>query len=202
MTGGPVRFVVASANPHKVAELRQLLAESLPDVELLPRPAHVPDVVESADTLLGNARLKAHALARATGEAAIADDTGLFVDALGGRPGVHTARYAGEGADDAANRTLLLHELAPVGDAPAARRARFHTVAIAVWPDGTEVWAEGVVEGSIADTERGTGGFGYDPLFCPEGHGGLTFAELGLAVKQQISHRGRAVRALASLLTR
>jgi XTP/dITP diphosphohydrolase len=197
-----VRFVVASANPHKVAELRQLLAESMPDVELLPRPVDVPDVVEDADTLLGNARLKAHALARATGEAAIADDTGLFVDALDGRPGVHTARYAGENADDAANRARLLDELALVGGAPAARRARFHTVALAAWPDGTEIWAEGVVEGAIADAERGTGGFGYDPVFCPDGHAGLTFSELGLPVKQQISHRGRAVRALAVLLTR
>lgn len=194
-------FVTASANPHKVEEIAALMAELLPEVRLLPRPSHVPDVVENADTLLGNARLKAQALALATGLPAIADDTGLFVEALKGQPGVHTARYAGENATYTDNCDKLLHELGTVGAvADAQRNAHFATVAIVAWPDGREIYAEGIVTGTIAHAYQGTGGFGYDPLFRPDGFDGQTFSELGPAVKNAISHRARAFSALAELL--
>ncbi len=194
-------IVTASANPDKVAEIAALFASELPEITLLARPADVPDVVEDADTLLGNARLKARALVDATGLPAVADDTGLFVDALDGRPGVHTARYAGEFATYADNCTKLLSELAGLNAVDAERRtARFKTVAIVAYPNGDEVFFEGVVEGVIASEQRGEGGFGYDPLFIPEGGSGRTFSELGPTVKNELSHRGRAFRGLATLL--
>jgi XTP/dITP diphosphohydrolase len=189
-------IVCASANPDKVAEIAAILEGS---VTLLERPASVPDVVEDADTLVGNARLKAAAICAATGQPALADDTGLEVDALGGRPGVRSARYAGEGASYADNRRLLLAELAGVDD-PAGRTARFRTVALVRWPDGSELIAEGVCEGRITTVEHGTGGFGYDAVFAPSEGGGATFAEMGEQAKNAISHRGRALRALAGLL--
>lgn len=194
---GRLRFVLASANPHKAAEIRDLLGERF---ELVPRPDDVPDVVEDADSLEGNARLKAAALAEATGLPAIADDTGLEVEALGGRPGVHSARYAGpaQSADD--NVAKLLAELVPFTD-PERRRARFRTVALARWPAGREVIAEGTVAGRIAASPRGSRGFGYDPVFLPDEGGDCTFAEMSLADKQAISHRGRAFRALAERLS-
>jgi XTP/dITP diphosphohydrolase len=188
-------FVCASANPGKVAEIASLL-EGL--VELLPRPADVPDVVEDADTLIGNARLKAAAISTATGLAAISDDTGLEVDAIGGAPGVHTARFAGEGRSDAANRAKMLEVLH--GLAPEQRTARFRTVAMVVWPDGRELAVEGVCEGTIAVAERGERGFGYDPLFIPAAGDGRTFAEMSEADKNGLSHRGRAFRALVEAL--
>ena len=141
-----MRLVCASANPDKVAEIRAILGDV---VELMPRPAEVPDVVEDADTLEGNARLKAAAIVAATGEPAVADDTGLEVAALGGAPGVRTARFAGEDATYADNRRKLLASLDGVDD----RRARFRTVAMVVWPDGRELAVEGVCDGTIA-TER------------------------------------------------
>jgi XTP/dITP diphosphohydrolase len=196
---GPLRLVLASANPDKVKEIVAVLSASLP-VELLPRPADVPDVVEDADTLLGNARLKARALVAATGAAAVADDTGLEVDALGGAPGVYSARYAGEDVTYADNVAKLLRELAALGDGGGERRARFMTVALAAFPDGSEVWAEGVLPGTIATAERGTNGFGYDPVFVPEGGDGRTFAEMQPEEKDAVSHRGRAFRALAEAL--
>jgi XTP/dITP diphosphohydrolase len=153
-------------------------------------------VVEDADTLLGNARLKAVALCAATGMAAVADDTGLEVDALGGAPGVHAARYAGEGRSYADNRTKLLAEL---GSEPN-RRAAFKTVAIVVWPDGSELAVEGVCPGVITTAERGEIGFGYDSVFQPDEADGATFAEMGVEAKNAISHRGRAFRALLSEL--
>jgi XTP/dITP diphosphohydrolase len=190
-----MQLVCASANPDKVVEIQQLLAGV---VELLPRPDHVPDVVEDADTLVGNARLKASALCIATGLPAVADDTGLEVDALGGAPGVHAARYAGEGRSYADNRAKLLAELDGVTD----RRAAFKTVAIVVWPDGSELHVEGVCPGVITTAERGVAGFGYDSVFQPDEGGGATFAELGADAKNAISHRGRALRALLSELER
>ena len=197
----PFRVVTASANPDKVAEIRALLATVLPQIELLPRPPDVADVVEDADTLTGNARLKARALVEATGLAAVSDDTGLFVDALHGRPGVHTARFAGELATYADNCAKMLLELERVGArSEPSRRARFVTVAMVAFPDGSDVSFEGVVEGTIARELRGSGGFGYDPLFVPEGGSGLTFAELDAAAKNELSHRGRAFRGLAELL--
>jgi XTP/dITP diphosphohydrolase len=197
-----VRLVLASANPDKAREIASLLASAAGDVDLLPRPPEVPDVVEDGVTLRDNARLKARALAAATGEAAVADDTGLEVDALAGAPGVWTARYAGEGATYADNVAKLLSELERVGAAGADRRARFRTVALVAWPDGAELAAEGVVEGVIADAPRGSGGFGYDPVFVPLGPGtdGRTLAELSSEEKDAISHRGRAFRALATHL--
>lgn len=190
-----IEMVCASANPDKVAEIEALLAGA---VTLLPRPADVPDVVEDADTLEGNARLKAVAIATATGLPAVADDTGLEVAALDGRPGVHTARYAGEGATYADNRSRLLAELVAVED----RRARFRTVAAVVWPDGRELLVDGTCDGTISTVERGTGGFGYDAVFVPDGGDGRTFAETEGTVKHSMSSRGRAFRALLAALDR
>lgn len=189
------RVVCASANPDKVAEIQDLLQGV---VELLPRPASVGDIVEDADTLLGNAQLKAHAICAATGLPAVADDTGLEVDALQGAPGVHTARFAGEHATYADNRAKLLESLRGVDSND--RTARFRTVALVAYPDGTEQWAEGVCEGLIADSERGERGFGYDPVFVPRDGDGRTFAEMSVDVKHALGHRGRAFRALADVL--
>lgn len=190
------RVVCASANPAKVAEMAEVLAGL--GVELEPRPSSVPDVVEDADTLEGNARLKAAAVCAATGAAALADDTGLEVDALDGRPGVRSARYAGEDASDAENVARLLEELGQRGaNTPTERRARFRTVVLLRRPDGSERIATGVVEGAIAPAPRGTGGFGYDPVFVPDEGGGRTFAEMDATEKHAISHRGRALRAFA-----
>jgi len=194
-----MRLVLASANPDKVAEIAAVLSDAL-DVDLVPRPAEVPDVVEDGETLLDNARLKAVALVQATAMASVADDTGLEVDALGGAPGVFSARYAGEDVTYADNVDKLLRELAALADDGRARTARFRTVALVAFPDGSEVWAEGSVEGTIAHETRGDGGFGYDPVFVPEGGNGLTFAQMTSAQKQVISHRGRAFRALAAVL--
>jgi len=189
------RFVCASANPDKVVEIAALL-DGL--VELLPRPAEVPDVVEDADTLEGNARLKAAALCAATGLPAVSDDTGLEVDAIGGAPGVYAARFAGEDATYAENRTKLLHLLESV---PFERRtAAFRTVAMVVWPDGRELAVEGVCAGHIALAEQGTRGFGYDPVFIPDEGDGRTFAQLDPVEKNALSHRGRAFRALGQRL--
>jgi XTP/dITP diphosphohydrolase len=169
-------------------------------VTLLPRPGDVPEVVEDGETLLDNARLKARALVAATGVAAVADDTGLEVDALGGAPGVYSARYAGEDATYADNVAKLLRELGALEDGGGDRRAHFKTVALAAFPDGAEVWAEGVMDGTIASEARGHNGFGYDPVFVPEGGAGRTFAEMDAAEKDAMSHRGRAFRGLAQRL--
>lgn len=192
------RVVCASANPDKVAEIQDLLHGV---VELLPRPASVGDVVEDADTLLGNARLKARAICAATGLPAVADDTGLEVDALDGAPGVRSARYAGDHATYDENVERLLAELAERGAITVDRRtARFRTVVLVRWPDGREVVVDGVCEGTITESPRGDGGFGYDPVFAPSEADGRTFAEMTAAEKHTISHRGRALRALAVAL--
>jgi XTP/dITP diphosphohydrolase len=192
------RYVLATANPDKAAEVRQILADSLGDVELLERPGDVPEVVEDGDSLEANARLKALALVDATGRPAIADDTGLEVDVLGGAPGVYSARYAGEEATYSDNVAKLLGAL--VGVPPAERTARFRTVVLARYPDGSEVMGIGEVSGRIGTEPRGGNGFGYDPVFLPEGGGGRSFAEMSPSEKHAISHRGRAVRALAEQL--
>lgn len=201
MSDGPVRLtlVAATANPDKAAEIREILA-GRDGITLLERPSDVPDVEETGETLEDNARLKAVALADATGMPAIADDTGLEVEALGGAPGVWSARYAGEDATYADNVAKLLRELSALPDRGGARRARFRTVAFVRFPDGREVWREGAVDGIIADAPRGEGGFGYDPVFVPDEGNGRTFAELNPAEKHVISHRGRAFRALADAL--
>jgi XTP/dITP diphosphohydrolase len=189
-------IVVASANPKKAAEIVEILADH---VELVPRPAEVPDVIEDEDTFEGNARLKAVALCDATGLAAIADDSGLEVDALGGAPGVWSARYAGEDATDEANVDKLLDALADRPDL-ADRTARFRAVVILRYPDGRELVAAGHVEGRIAGAPRGPGGFGYDPVFIPDEGDGRTFGEMTQDEKHAISHRGRALRDLLAQL--
>ena len=202
MTGPLVRLVMASANPHKAVEIEELLMTLVPGIVVVPRPPHLGDVVEDADTLVGNARLKAKAVMEASGEASVADDTGLEVDALDGAPGVHTARYAGEDATYADNVAKLVSELARMGALrPEQRRAVFRTVAMVVFPDGREVHAEGHVDGWIALAPAGEAGFGYDPVFVPDEGGGATFAELGVGVKQRLSHRSRAFTSLARLLS-
>ncbi|MBV8386375.1 MAG: RdgB/HAM1 family non-canonical purine NTP pyrophosphatase [Acidimicrobiia bacterium] len=188
-----LRLVLATANPDKAREI----ADALSGFELLPRPDDVPEVDETADTLEGNARLKAEALCKATGEPAVADDTGLEVEALDGRPGVYSSRYSGPNATYADNVNKLIQEL----DGKENRRARFRTVALVSYPDGSELLAEGIVDGSIAPEARGDEGFGYDPVFVPDDGDGRTFAEMTLAEKQQVSHRGRAFRALAEKLS-
>lgn len=192
-------LVLATANPGKAVEMRAVLEAAGVDIDLRPRPDDVPDVVEDAPDLLGNARLKAAALVAATGEAAVADDTGLEVDVLHGQPGVRSARYAGEPADDAANRAKLVSELASTPH-PADRTARFRTVVVLQWPDGRELVAEGVCEGTIAAAESGERGFGYDAVFVPDDGDGRTFAAMEREEKDAISHRGRALRALAEAL--
>ncbi len=190
-----LRVVCASANPHKVTEIFEIIRE-IAAVDLLPRPGELADVVEDADTLAGNARLKAAAVCAATGMPALADDTGLEVDALDGRPGVITARFAGVGATDEQNRKKLLQELFGTKN----RAARFRTVALLRMPNGQEIVAEGVCEGLISDTERGERGFGYDSVFVPAANDGKTFAQMSIAEKHAISHRGKAFRLLATRL--
>ena len=195
-----LRLVLASANPDKAAEITDILG-SVPGLVLVPRPPSAPDVVEDGDTLVDNARLKAVALVEATGMAAVADDTGLEVEALGGAPGVYSARYAGEGARYADNVAKLLGALEEVGArAPDRRRAVFRTVALVAFPDGRELWVDGEVTGVITAASTGDAGFGYDPVFAPDGAGGRTFAQMGAEEKHRISHRGRAFRALAARL--
>ena len=189
-------IVLASANPKKAAEILEILGDHL---ELVPRPAEVPDVVEDADTFEGNSRLKAVALVAATGLAAVADDSGLEVDALGGAPGVWSARYAGEGATEQDNVEKLLAALADLPD-PADRAARFQAVVVLRYPDESELVAGGTVEGHIADAPRGPGGFGYDPVFIPTQGDGRTFGEMTQDEKHAISHRGRALRDLLAQL--
>jgi XTP/dITP diphosphohydrolase len=189
----PERVVLASANPKKAVELREVLSEVWGgDVELLARPDAVADVVEDADDFLGNARLKAEALHRATGDAALADDSGLEVDGLDGAPGVHSARFAGESATDADNVEKLLRELDGLAEGDPRRRARFRCVVVLVSSDGERV-GRGSVEGHIVGEPRGEGGFGYDPVFVPDQGDGRTFAEMSAEEKHAISHRGRAL---------
>jgi XTP/dITP diphosphohydrolase len=187
-----VRAVLASANPKKVAEIHEILAGAL---DLVARPPEVPEVVEDAPTFVGNARLKASALVAATGLAALADDSGIEVDALDGAPGVHSARYAGPDASDQDNVDKLLAALADRPD-PAARTARFHCVLVLQHPDGRELVVDGTVEGHVAAEPRGSGGFGYDPVFVPTEGDGRTFGEMDPAEKHALSHRGRALAAL------
>ncbi len=191
-----MRLVCATANPHKAAEMAALLH---PVAVLLDRPPGLGEVIEDAPDLAGNALLKARAVCRYAGAAAVADDTGLEVDALGGAPGVFSARYAGEGASDADNTAKLLAELR--GVERRLRTARFRTVVAVCFPDGRELLAHGCVEGRITESPRGAGGFGYDAVFVPEEGDGRTFAEMDAEVKGSLSHRGRALRSLAVLLS-
>ena len=186
------RLVVASKNQDKVREMEAVLL-GLGLVGEIVTDLRWPDVEETESTLEGNALLKARAVAAATGLPALADDTGLEVDALGGAPGVRSARYAGESASYADNVRALLDRL----DGERHRSARFRTVMALVIPDGREIVAEGVLEGTIINEPRGDSGFGYDPVFDVDGR---TLAEFGAKEKNAISHRGRALRALAQKL--
>ena len=190
-----MRLVCASANQKKVDEIARLLPSW---VTLVPRPEHVGDVEETAPTLEGNAIIKAVEVANAAEEWAISDDTGLEVEALGGEPGVRSARYAGDAATDAENRALLLTRL--VGE--TNRKARFRTVVALVNSKGEIHFVTGVCDGRIADSERGDKGFGYDSLFIPDEGDGRTFAEMTAEEKDAISHRGRALRQVPELLNR
>lgn len=193
MTTPSKKLLFATNNAHKLAEVQAVLG---PAFELTtPRDCGITEEIpETCDTLEGNASQKAHYLHDRTGLDCFADDTGLEVMALGGAPGVHSARYATDGHDFAANNELLLRNLEGVAD----RRARFRTV-IALLLDGQEYRFEGIVEGRILDRACGHEGFGYDPLFVPDGFS-KTFAEMTPDEKNSISHRGRAVRQLASFL--
>ena len=186
------RLVVASKNQDKVREMEAVLL-GLGLVGEIVTDLRWPDVEETESTLEGNALLKARAVATATGLPALADDTGLEVDALGGAPGVRSARYAAEPASYADNVRALLDRL----DGERHRSARFRTVMALVIPDGREIVVEGVLEGTIIDEPRGDFGFGYDPVFDVDGR---TLAEFGAKEKNAISHRGRALRALAQKL--
>jgi XTP/dITP diphosphohydrolase len=194
------RLVLATHNANKVVELRQILLDAGLDVELVGMDAYpdVPDVPETGLTFAANALLKAHAIARATGLAAIADDSGLCVAALNGMPGIFSARWAGTHGDDAANLRLLLAQLSDIGD--EHRAAWFACAAALALPDGTERVVEGRFEGTLTREPRGTGGFGYDPIL-QVADDTRTAAELSAAEKNAISHRGKAFRALAPIVS-
>jgi XTP/dITP diphosphohydrolase len=201
VTGGGGRaarrgLVLASRNPKKLAELARILAAGRVKVDLADLSAYpdMPDVVETGRTFVENALLKARAVAAHTGMPAVAEDSGLCVAALNGMPGVLSARWSGRHGDDEANLQLVLAQLA---DVPAGRRAaHFEAAAALVLPSGAEQVTEGTVQGWIADAPRGTNGFGYDPIFVPDG-AELTTAQMSPEEKDAISHRGRALRLLA-----
>ena len=186
------RLVVASKNPDKIGEIEGVLDGTGLAGEIV-SGLDWPDVDETGSTLEENALLKARVVVEATGLPVLADDTGLEVAALGGAPGVHTARYAGDSARYADNVDKLIAAMAGVTD----RRARFRTVVALAFPDGVEMTAEGLLEGEITELPRGEGGFGYDPVFE---FGGQTLAEMGQEEKNRLSHRARAIRALVESL--
>ncbi len=189
------RLVLATHNAGKVAELRRIL-DGL-DVELLGADdVDLPDVEETGETFAENALLKARAGVAACGLPCIADDSGLVVDGLHGAPGVRSARYAGRHGDDEANLRLVLEHMGGRED----RTARFVCVAALVTPDGREWTEEGVLEGTLVEAPRGSGGFGYDPIFVPTGSR-ITTAEMRPEDKDAISHRGRAFRALRPVVS-
>lgn len=189
------RVIVATANRGKLAEIRSALDfEGWEFVTAADLGCEPLEVEETGDTFEANARLKAHAYHDAFGLPALADDSGLEVDVLGGAPGVYSSRYAGPDATDADNNRKLLAALADVP--PVRRTARFRSVIVLVAADGVETVASGTCEGVIGFEPRGDGGFGYDPLFLPAAMPGRTMAELELAEKNAISHRGAALRAL------
>jgi XTP/dITP diphosphohydrolase len=193
------RLVLATRNRHKVGELRDILGAAGLDVELVGADAYpeIPDVPETGVTFAENALLKAHALARATGLPAVADDSGLCVDVLGGAPGIFSARWAGKHGDDRANLDLLLAQLSDI--AGPHRAAHFACAAALALPDGTERVVEGRLLGTLRTAPAGDGGFGYDPILQPLGET-RTCAELTPAEKNAISHRGQAFRALAPVV--
>lgn len=193
------QVVLATKNRHKLDELHRILGGAGLDVELLGIDAFpdLPDIPETESSFAGNALLKAREIARITGLPAIADDSGLCVDALNGMPGIFSARWSGRHGDDAANLALLLGQLSDVPD--RRRTAAFHCAAAIALPDGTERVVEGTIDGVIIREPRGTNGFGYDPIFMPLGYQ-VTTAEMASRDKDAISHRGRALEALAPVV--
>ena len=204
--GTSARVVLATRNPHKVVEVQRILAAaavdvavvSLDDLEAEGSVTAAPEVAETGDTFAANALLKARAIAAHTGLVAVADDSGLCVDALNGMPGIFSARWAGTGRDDAANLALVLDQVADVPDEHLG--ARFVCAAAVALPSGEERVVEGRVLGRLVRSPRGTGGFGYDPIFQPDGYD-VTTAEMTAEAKHAISHRGKAFRALAPVLS-
>ncbi|MGZ8662090.1 MAG: RdgB/HAM1 family non-canonical purine NTP pyrophosphatase [Actinomycetota bacterium] len=194
----PERLAIASRNAHKLREIGRICADwPVTWLTVDDHEAPWPDVDEPHDTYLDNALAKAREVAAVLGVPALADDSGLEVDALEGAPGPRSARYAGEDATDAENLDALLRSIADVP--PEDRGARYRCVAAVAWPDGREVWTEGTCEGALEAGPRGAGGFGYDPAFVPAGDE-RTMAELTEVEKDHISHRGRAFRALRGRL--
>jgi XTP/dITP diphosphohydrolase len=191
-------MLLATKNKHKLEEMRHALADTGLELRSAFEFVDLPEIEEDADTLEGNALKKARETYALTGLMSVADDTGLEVDALGGRPGVWSARYAGLGASYAQNVDKLLAEMAAYPD-PAQRKARFRTVIAVAGPAG-EWTVDGECAGEILSERRGDGGFGYDPVFLPEGSG-RSFAELTLDEKNGMSHRGRALRAFVGKLS-
>ena len=192
---GEIRLVVATTNPKKIEEISRMVPSW---VQLIARPNDVGDVEESAPTLEGNAYIKAVEIANFVRDWAIADDTGLFVDALGGAPGVYSSRYGGPQSNDEQNRKLLLKNM----QGQEKRSARFRTVITLVHSNGEMHQLVGECEGTIADVERGEKGFGYDCIFIPNEGDGRTFAEMSATEKDVLSHRGRALAQLPGLISR
>ena len=195
-----MRLVLATRNEHKVGELRSILLPLLPDLDLVGANAfNLPEPVEDEVTFAGNALIKARQIARETGLIALADDSGICVDAMGGAPGVFSARWSGTHGDDDANLELLLHQMSDVPD--RYRGAEFRCAAALVTPEGQEIVEEGVMKGSLMRERHGVNGFGYDPIFRPDGLA-VSSAEITPAEKDAISHRGKAFRALAPHIVR
>ena len=194
-------IVVATGNMHKLTEIEDILSRVLPDVRFvaLGQLGEFDDPEETGTTFLENALIKAEAAVEQTGFPAIADDSGLVVDALDGEPGVYSARYAGVHGDDAANNAKLLENLADVAD--GGRTARFVSVVALIDTDGLVTYGEGTCEGVVGREGRGTNGFGYDPLFLPDDTPGKTMAELTPAEKNAISHRFHALEALSAKIS-
>ena len=192
--------VVATGNAHKVTEIEAILAPVMPGVSFyaLGELGEFPEPVENGDTFTENAVIKAQAACEETGLPAVADDSGLVVDALSGEPGIMSARWAGVHGDDARNNAKLMREMEGVAD--EGRTARFHSSVVLIWPDGSVVTGEGDCEGTIGREPRGENGFGYDPLFWPAETPGRTMAELEPAEKNAISHRAHALADLARQL--
>jgi XTP/dITP diphosphohydrolase len=194
--GFPPRLVLATANPGKVREILEICAD-WPVQWVIDREASLPRVEESGSGYLENAMIKASSAARALGIPAVADDSGIEVDALGGDPGPRSARFAGPAATDDENLSLLIERIRTV---PEDRRtARYRCVTVCAWPDGDRIWGEGTCTGWLVLEPRGERGFGYDPIFIPDGHR-RTMAELNPEEKNAISHRGRALRRLRASL--
>jgi XTP/dITP diphosphohydrolase len=194
-----VRILIASHNKDKIREIIEIIDDN--SIEIVsPEQIAIPDVIEDEETLLGNALKKARSIAEVVNIPTIADDTGLFVDALDGAPGVYSARYAGEKCSYQDNRRKLLEELKMIENTEL-RTARFKTVVVLYFPTGEQVTAEGVVEGYITTQERGDKGFGYDAVF-QEKESGKTFAEMDEDEKNKISHRGLALNNLVAEMKR